>query len=773
MPVFFAIVLLITLICPYNTAQAEQPVAENRAYDLLDNAINTYRLIDRDKLDTITLAREWLRRELDKNIKNKSDSILDFVGSGLWAGTLDVEYYGGVVFALNYHGLQIFDYNDLSSPLKNIPTENGHYYDQMVQFEHYLYFGRGDHLYIYDVIDPYDPVKLNELIIPRTFMTIQIDNNRAYFGRYARAFVDAELELCFFIYDIADPANPVPVGHYDLPATNSQDLRYFTIVGDMVYGINFEFSNLEIFSIADENNPEYVFRKSIPARVWGITNFGDYLITLSDQGICIFDLVNPNDPELVSIYPSTGDWAMERVGDLLYVNNYDGVRVYRISSKGYIEEVADIETREPWFNLTIEDSLLFTPSENLGFEIINISNLDSAFSIASYNPGTYGMSGIALAGDWVYTCRSATISGDGTKPLHICNISDKTNPVHINGVDASPNNFDIVEANNHLFNSNNSKLRGLQTFDLSDSANPDLMCQTLIPVNDLFLLDDSLLFATSDFEGVYIHDVSNGDCPEIIGQISDLQYFNCAMAVCADENYVYIMEQDFASWNSWYMPLYLHIVDYSDISQPVTTSLSYLDSAAVSRMEMIKMGNVLYVAAGFYGLLTFDISDPYSPVLADRYELNPGSGISVPAEYCANLTANRIYLFLAVNPTDVVHVLDIRNPLEPTPVEYLQLPSTLHHMEIRDDYLYTLTSNALYIHQINMPEIACGDANSDGNINLFDATFLINYVYLGGLPPYPLNVGDINNDAAINIFDITDMITYLYLNGQPPDCPEN
>jgi hypothetical protein len=60
-----------------------------------------------------------------------------------------------------------------------------------------------------------------------------------------------------------------------------------------------------------------------------------------------------------------------------------------------------------------------------------------------------------------------------------------------------------------------------------------------------------------------------------------------------------------------------------------------------------------------------------------------------------------------------------------------------------------------------------GDANIDGLINIFDITYLIQYLYLGGPPPDPYT-GNVNGIDPINIFDITYLIDYLYREGPPP-----
>lgn len=64
----------------------------------------------------------------------------------------------------------------------------------------------------------------------------------------------------------------------------------------------------------------------------------------------------------------------------------------------------------------------------------------------------------------------------------------------------------------------------------------------------------------------------------------------------------------------------------------------------------------------------------------------------------------------------------------------------------------------------------CGDANGDTNVNLFDATFTIAYLYLGGPPPPDPSNSDINGTPGLNLFDVTYLIVYLYKGGPPPNC---
>jgi hypothetical protein len=62
----------------------------------------------------------------------------------------------------------------------------------------------------------------------------------------------------------------------------------------------------------------------------------------------------------------------------------------------------------------------------------------------------------------------------------------------------------------------------------------------------------------------------------------------------------------------------------------------------------------------------------------------------------------------------------------------------------------------------------CGDANSDGTVNVGDAVFLINYVFKGGAAPTPGCVGDANGDENANVGDAVYLINFVFKGGPGP-----
>jgi len=66
----------------------------------------------------------------------------------------------------------------------------------------------------------------------------------------------------------------------------------------------------------------------------------------------------------------------------------------------------------------------------------------------------------------------------------------------------------------------------------------------------------------------------------------------------------------------------------------------------------------------------------------------------------------------------------------------------------------------------------CGDANGDGEFNITDAVWVLNFIFLEGFSPIPLWSGETNCDGDINISDVVWMINYIFLGGHAPCDPD-
>jgi len=66
-----------------------------------------------------------------------------------------------------------------------------------------------------------------------------------------------------------------------------------------------------------------------------------------------------------------------------------------------------------------------------------------------------------------------------------------------------------------------------------------------------------------------------------------------------------------------------------------------------------------------------------------------------------------------------------------------------------------------------------GDASGEGDINIGDAIYIINYVFKGGPAPFPYASGDANCDGTTNLADAVYLISYIFKGGPAPqNCQE-
>jgi hypothetical protein len=62
----------------------------------------------------------------------------------------------------------------------------------------------------------------------------------------------------------------------------------------------------------------------------------------------------------------------------------------------------------------------------------------------------------------------------------------------------------------------------------------------------------------------------------------------------------------------------------------------------------------------------------------------------------------------------------------------------------------------------------CGDADTDGSIDISDAVYLISYIFAGGPAPQPLLAGDANCDLSVDISDAVYLVNYIFGGGPAP-----
>lgn len=64
-----------------------------------------------------------------------------------------------------------------------------------------------------------------------------------------------------------------------------------------------------------------------------------------------------------------------------------------------------------------------------------------------------------------------------------------------------------------------------------------------------------------------------------------------------------------------------------------------------------------------------------------------------------------------------------------------------------------------------------GDCNGDGGVDISDASFMLNWLFLGGATPNCVAIANTNGDHAADISDASYLLNFLFLGGPPPAPP--
>jgi len=99
-------------------------------------------------------------------------------------------------------------------------------------------------------------------------------------------------------------------------------------------------------------------------------------------------------------------------------------------------------------------------------------------------------------------------------------------------------------------------------------------------------------------------------------------------------------------------------------------------------------------------------------------------------------------LFSAQNPGPFSNTLDLNN-----------LKQSIQRARLQ----YRLATTGLF-----------GDANSDLKVNISDAVYLIQYIFLSGSSPLHPNVADVNADCMINLSDVVYLVNFVFAGGPYP-----
>lgn len=127
--------------------------------------------------------------------------------------------------------------------------------------------------------------------------------------------------------------------------------------------------------------------------------------------------------------------------------------------------------------------------------------------------------------------------------------------------------------------------------------------------------------------------------------------------------------------------------------------------------------------------------------------------------------------YYGIGPGDIlIATLYFKLQDNPGP-QFIHLDTT--HVDPSNRYIFTRWEGMSFTTDAFLPvflEYICGDANNDGVPNISDAVWMLNFVFLGGPPPIPLNSAEVNCDGVANVSDVVWLLNYIFFPGAPGPC---
>jgi hypothetical protein len=216
----------------------------------------------------------------------------------------------------------------------------------------YAYLGARWGLYILDVTDPRNPVRINTLSGGAQVKAIWVEDTLCY-------YTISNPESKFVIANVADPHNPSEVGSLN------------NVSGIDIYKIGY-FVYLPAFDIIDVSIPSFPARIShldLPGwdnGVWVNSPFGHAFVADDWEGLQVINISDPTNPQADTSLLKA-DYSYDVVVDTNYAyvaNNYCGLKIIDISYPEFPLEVGAYDTIGQIPRLetaTAKDSFAFIP----------------------------------------------------------------------------------------------------------------------------------------------------------------------------------------------------------------------------------------------------------------------------------------------------------------------------------------------------------------------------------------------------------------------------
>jgi len=556
----------------------------------------------------------------------------------------------------------------------------------------------------------------------------------------------------------------------------------------------------------------------------GVWYDGDNLFAAHYEGVTIFDVSDPSDPEEIGfILTPGGAWDVEVAAGYAYIaDGAHGLAIANVSDPTSPELVSTLEM--DWFGLgvAVRGVYCYVSDADAGFVSVDIRDPANPVEADRVDTDGYACDAI-IDGDFAHLA-------DGSGGLVIFDISDPTD-IRIEGtLDTAGYALDVDQDGDDLFLAD--RQNGLLIIDVSVKSLPVLKGQYDTDDEAWGVAVDGDFAYVADYgTGLVVVDVSNVNLPELEGtmdtggqavnivKVDDEVYIadraggmvtadvsvpddpaelgvfdtiGMGQDVEADDDHVYVADMDdlwVLDHSDRYHPTKMSVYSHGNVTSRYGAGLALQDGyvyMSLSNEGLVVVdvsdpsdaslagqydtlgvaegvdvdGDHAYVADGENGLVIVDVSDPTDPALA--------GSVSTGSDVAEDVFIDGNYAYMA-NGEDGLVIVDVSVKSAPTVVGSFNTLGHSFDVEVRGDYAYVADgSNGLAIIDCSnkfLP-VQVGRHDTEG-WSMLGVTVYGNYAYLADnlYGVVILNVSIKSSPSVVDHYDTPDATTKIVVVG--------
>ena len=201
------------------------------------------------------------------------------------------------LYTVDKQNLKVFDISNIAQPVFKRSIAVGFEIETIFPFKDKLFIGSTSVIHIFSITDPANPIKLSQAISPTVMRRCDpvVAKDSVAYATLRTNGPCGGIQSVLAVYDIKDVLNPIQ--KKTLGVTEPYGLGYS---GNTLFVCD-KFQGIIVYNITQVYNPVYV-KSVIPVAgktYIDVIPFNNLLIAWANNGMDIFDISNPQNPQLI------------------------------------------------------------------------------------------------------------------------------------------------------------------------------------------------------------------------------------------------------------------------------------------------------------------------------------------------------------------------------------------------------------------------------------------------------------------------------------------